>query len=275
MDYSTEIKNGEKLYSDGNVDQAKTIFESVIEKQPSNYMALNNLGVIYYNEGDIATAEQYFLKAIATNEDYTDAILNLALLFIESSKIEKACLCLEKYTSINPNENLFKTLSQLYSGLGNQTKAKQYSEISKGTKSETEVENKVCYPLKKNYSHRDIDLLSHPLDILFVQDSPCIRNYKMATALRSRGHSVSLAYTIKRLSESYSGLSDETYDECIQLTSYRNLWEISKNYDLVHCHNEPDNLTVAALAGDAPVIHVFPRFIYQSYLSTMVSRRLR
>ncbi|MCK4818128.1 methyltransferase domain-containing protein, partial [bacterium] len=33
------------------------------------------------------------------------------------------------------------------------------------------------------------------------------------------------------------------------------LWDLSRNYDIVHCHNEPDILTVAALAGDAPVIH--------------------
>ena len=255
MDYSIEIRNGEKLYSDGNIDQAKTIFQSVLLKQPSNYMALNNLGVIFFNDGDIEAAEKYFLQAIAADEDYTDAMLNLALLFTESNKIEKACLYLENYTRINPDDNLYETLSQLYSGLGNQTKAKQYSEISKKRKSEPEVGKKICYSLKKNQSHSNIDVLVQPLNILFVQDSPCIRNYKMATALRPRGHRVSLAYTMKRLSESYSGLSDETYDECIQLTSYRHLWEISKNYDLVHCHNEPDNLTVAALAGDAPVIH--------------------
>lgn len=57
------------------------------------------------------------------------------------------------------------------------------------------------------------------------------------------------------MSESYTGLSDDTYNQSIQLTSYRHLWELTRNYDLVHCHNEPDILTVAALAGDVPVIH--------------------
>jgi len=93
------------------------------------------------------------------------------------------------------------------------------------------------------------------LNILFVQDSPCIRNYKMAAALGERGHKVSLAYTIRRLSERYPGLSDNVYKENIHIQHYRQLWDISKYYDVVHCHNEPDVLTVAALAGEAPVIH--------------------
>lgn len=98
-------------------------------------------------------------------------------------------------------------------------------------------------------------LSGNSLNILFLQNTPCIRNYKMATALRSRGHRVSLGYTANRLSQRYPGLSDDTYDENIHITSYRQLWDISKNYDLIHSHNEPDDLTVAALAGDCPVIH--------------------
>ncbi len=93
------------------------------------------------------------------------------------------------------------------------------------------------------------------LNILFVQDAPCIRNYKMATALRSKGHQVTLAYERARLSQMYKDLKDDTYSSCIQLKNHRQLWDLSKQFDLIHCHNEPDHLTVAALAGDAPVVH--------------------
>jgi tetratricopeptide (TPR) repeat protein len=94
-----------------------------------------------------------------------------------------------------------------------------------------------------------------PLNILFVQEAPCIRNYKMACALRKRGHRVSLAYTKALLSQMYPGLPDDSYDECIQIRNNLHLWDISSNYELIHCHNEPDLPTVVALAGDAPVIH--------------------
>lgn len=94
-----------------------------------------------------------------------------------------------------------------------------------------------------------------PLNILFVQEAPCIRNYKTASALRARGHKVCLAYTKARLSQMYKGLSDDVYDRCLKLRDYRHLWDISAQFDIVHCHNEPDLLSVTALAGDAPVVH--------------------
>ena len=96
---------------------------------------------------------------------------------------------------------------------------------------------------------------SRLLNILFVQNSPCIRNYKMANALRARGHKVTLGYERLRLSQMYPGLNDDVYSDCIQIASHRQLWDLSKNFDIVHCHNEPDILTVSALAGQAPVVH--------------------
>lgn len=107
-------------------------------------------------------------------------------------------------------------------------------------------------------NERRADLGSEPAkkrNVLFVQESPCIRNYKMATALRKRGHRVTLAYGRARLSQVYPGLSDDVYDELIHLDGFRELWDIAKGFDVVHCHNEPDFLTVAALGCAAPVIH--------------------
>lgn len=98
-------------------------------------------------------------------------------------------------------------------------------------------------------------MTSRPLKVLFAQTAPCIRNYKTARALIARGHQVSLAYTLMPLSQMYQGLSDEIYHECIKINGRRDLWDLTAHYDLVHCHNEPDWLTVSALAGDAPVVH--------------------
>lgn len=93
------------------------------------------------------------------------------------------------------------------------------------------------------------------LNILFLQDSPCIRNYKYAQSLKKLGHKVSLAYLVKKLSERYPGLSDDVYQECFKIKDLNELWALSKKYDIIHSHNEPDQYTVAALAGHCPVIH--------------------
>ena len=92
------------------------------------------------------------------------------------------------------------------------------------------------------------------LKILFVQEYPCIRNYKMAKALKSRGHRVSLAYKEAKISDIYQ-IDDSVYYELIPIIDFRQMWEISKFYDIIHCHNEPDMMTVNCLAGEGPVVH--------------------
>lgn len=114
------------------------------------------------------------------------------------------------------------------------------------------------YAALSNRGEEETNRLNAPFakrNLLFVQEAPCIRNYKMATALRKRGHRVTLAYTRARLSQMYAGLSDDVYTDLIHINNFRNLWDISKDFDIVHCHNEPDILTVAALGGAAPVVH--------------------
>ena len=92
------------------------------------------------------------------------------------------------------------------------------------------------------------------LNILFVQDQPCIRNYKQACALKKLGHAVALAYSRGRLSECYE-FSDFTYSACYKIDAPSELQQLARRFDVVHCHNEPDLWTVIALYCDTPVIH--------------------
>lgn len=255
MEYSAVIRQGEELFSEGQIDKAEAVFDYIIKQQPDNHHALNNLGVINHCRGRRAVAEKYFLKAINLKNDYIDGCLNLAQMYIEDQKLAEACFYLEKCSKIKPDENIFKILYKLHSELGNFQRAQACLDNCKQSQFENTLGIKINQSEKQKYVHAQRRTNLQPLNILFVQDAPCIRNYKMATALRSRGHRVSLVYTDKLLSERYTGLSDSTYNECIKLNSYRHLWDISYNYDLIHCHNEPDTLTVAALAGHAPVIH--------------------
>lgn len=256
MDYKHEIEKGEALFADGQIDQAQVTFELVLQNQPENYEALNNLGVIHHTRGNIQEAEDHFLKALAVKEDYLDALLNLADLYQNAKRWEEAAVQLEKYIAIdNQDPNLFNRLSMVYLEMGNTEKARAVLTKSLELNPNQETVRDSLKALEGKRESSRIEVTEGPLNILFVQEAPCIRNYKMATALRSRGHRVSLAYIKAQLSVMYEGLSDDVYNECIRLESIRHMWEISKHYDIVHCHNEPDNYTVAALAGDTPVVH--------------------
>ncbi len=252
----TELEKGEKLLTSGNINEADLQFLAILEKDPKNIEAINNLGVICDSKGEVKKAEEYFLNALNINNDYLNAILNLASLYQREQKWESSIIYLEKALTIENNDyNIYNLIGVAYSNIGNNEKAKFF--LSKSI--ELNPKQDAVLDWLKSFDKMKVNPETtkdrKKFNILFVQESPCIRNYKMAAALRDRGHKVSLAYTVKRLSERYTGLSDDVYNENIFIQHYRQLWDISKYYDIIHCHNEPDVLTVAALAGDTCVVH--------------------
>lgn len=119
------------------------------------------------------------------------------------------------------------------------------------------------YTICLQLENKRVRLSNGKLKILFVQRSACIRNGKMATALTARGHQVGLAYQHETL-ERY-GLSDDVYSDVIRLPRStaiaklaESLYVAGNEYDIIHCHNEPDQFTGTALGvfgGRKPVIH--------------------
>lgn len=93
------------------------------------------------------------------------------------------------------------------------------------------------------------------LNILFIQESAGIRCYKYAKALSLKGHKVTLLYLIKKPSDNYVGLDDSVFYEIIKLKQVFDIPLIAKNFDIIHCHNESDYLTIPALISGRPVIH--------------------
>jgi glycosyltransferase involved in cell wall biosynthesis len=256
MDFSRQLDRAEALFGQGLEDQAAEIFELILRHEPENARALNDLGVFHHRRGRKSEAESCFRKAVDAHPDHVEALRNLAGLYEETGRSSEAADCYGRIRDLTRE-------SEKGSGKKEDLKADDTAEFS-GPGIEApgpETENSVSRdstPARPERSPAPVaaprmDL--RPLNILFVQDAPCIRNYKTATALRSRGHRISLAYTRARLSQVYPALSDDVYFECIHLKGLRHLWDIAPKYDLIHCHNEPDQLTVAALAGKTPVIH--------------------
>lgn len=125
MEYKEEIEKGEKLFANGQIDQAKDIFELILQNQPENHKALNNIGVIHHTTGNLQEAEGYFLKAIEAKEDYPDALVNLANLYQGTKRWEEAAVQLEKHIAINGQDpNLFNQLGMVYLEMGNTEKAR-------------------------------------------------------------------------------------------------------------------------------------------------------
>jgi len=100
--------------------------------------------------------------------------------------------------------------------------------------------------------------------ILFLEPQPCIRALKLAYGLKwllNKEISLVFGHQGKTLTEFY-GYGDEFFDEFVLLSKdnpEKSISELVKRYkpDIIHSHNAPDFLTMAALNSvkDTPIIH--------------------
>lgn len=110
-----DIKQGEKLFDEGKVDKAEKIFLNLLEKNPEDVESMNNLGAINYANGNLRKAEDFFIKAVATKNDYLDALLNLSDLYRNEKRWKDAACQLEKCILIRQDDpDLYNQLAMTY-----------------------------------------------------------------------------------------------------------------------------------------------------------------
>ena len=71
------LKEGETLFADGRIDEAAKCFKSILQNDPQNVKALNNLGVIYIQKKDYKAWVGTLLKALENNPEDDDVNMNL------------------------------------------------------------------------------------------------------------------------------------------------------------------------------------------------------
>ncbi len=74
---SKELIRGEELFSQGFLEDAKKCFMKLVNVPNPCKEALNNLGVLAYQEGKFNEAAQYFKRSLAIEPSYDDAAANL------------------------------------------------------------------------------------------------------------------------------------------------------------------------------------------------------
>lgn len=105
------LSEGERLFQEGKVEDAKVIFHNLLQITPDHPETLNNLGVIAFSEKNLQEAEKYFLRALEADNNFPDAYLNLSNLYSINGQFVQASMFLEKYAALNPND--FKIFNQL------------------------------------------------------------------------------------------------------------------------------------------------------------------
>lgn len=138
-DYRKSIKidfeNYQKEYAystmhEGELEQAQTIFESILDDDPENIQALNAMGIISYVIDNNQDAIKYFSEVIDNHPNSTSGYLNRSCVFKYQGDSEKAIADLSKAINIDSNKSeLYMSRADLYAGQKNWEKAK--ADISK------------------------------------------------------------------------------------------------------------------------------------------------
>jgi tetratricopeptide (TPR) repeat protein len=95
-------KDGLELYRAKRLNEAKEVFQRVINIQPENAVAHNNLGLIYMEEGKGKEAEIRYKVALKANPNYPQALNNLALLYSKEGSYEEAIRLYKNALKIDP-----------------------------------------------------------------------------------------------------------------------------------------------------------------------------
>ena len=88
----------------GNYAAAKKCSDGVLAREPENAKALNLNGILAYRNGDKATAEQHFKRAIELDPEYGEPHTNLGALVWENSEPKIAMEHYERGFSISPTD---------------------------------------------------------------------------------------------------------------------------------------------------------------------------
>jgi len=82
----------------------ETLWRTTIAKNPSCWMAYNNLGVVQFQKGDLDDAIKKYEQSLRLNPDYPEAHYNLGSALLQKGQIEEAIEHSRKALQLQPND---------------------------------------------------------------------------------------------------------------------------------------------------------------------------
>ncbi|HAH32372.1 MAG TPA: hypothetical protein DCL44_08675 [Elusimicrobia bacterium] len=94
---------GSMYYLEGDPAKAESLWLKAVSINPEERLVHGNLGLIYMNRGQFREAEEYYLREIKLNPLYDNVYLNIGLLYYGAGFRDKAELYWETAININPD----------------------------------------------------------------------------------------------------------------------------------------------------------------------------
>jgi tetratricopeptide (TPR) repeat protein len=120
------IRKAHVLFSNKELDKAEAEYQRAIEIDPTNEIALEGIGNIAFERGDVKTAASWYEKAAAADDKAINARHRLAIAKGELGDLPGAVAALEEALKIDP-DNVFAlhALGGLHEKLGDKKRAEE------------------------------------------------------------------------------------------------------------------------------------------------------
>jgi tetratricopeptide (TPR) repeat protein len=115
--FESQNSRAEELIQQGDYPLAAEILIDVVQKDPSNTHAYNNLGVLSWAREKWRDAYVMFRKAVELYPQYSDALMNLFDASLKLKKVQEVLPCFEKAVALDSSNEeismIFSTMKQL------------------------------------------------------------------------------------------------------------------------------------------------------------------
>jgi O-antigen ligase len=97
--------SGLAWYNLGEMNNALGDFEKANKAHPYHIHVLNNLATILGNQDDYTMAKKYYRESVRISSEFTDAALNLSVIYFNEGQIDSAYMTLRNVTKANDHPN--------------------------------------------------------------------------------------------------------------------------------------------------------------------------
>jgi predicted Zn-dependent protease len=98
------IERAEELFNNGKQTEARYLLMSILEQDPNNVEAHNNLGVVLYVGDNVEGGLAHLEKAISLDAFHRDAIINYIEVLESTNQLQRAIPILKKYCEEHPDD---------------------------------------------------------------------------------------------------------------------------------------------------------------------------
>jgi tetratricopeptide (TPR) repeat protein len=96
-----------RFHGMGRLEEARKLYAETLRMDPGHVEALNNLGVIYLQRKDLASAQENFLKAIRLRPQSVDPHYNLACLYALKGELNLGMAHLKKAAALESSAKVW------------------------------------------------------------------------------------------------------------------------------------------------------------------------